>query len=167
MNPVRTLRWLAWGNLVCGVILGLFALLIISGAVLGSLSGPHYFDALTIVNGIGFLAYFLILLLPASKVVYDTTRHLKRPELKSALNISLNSSVIFWVLIAGPLKYLLPHDRLKIKHGPFDPVDFALEGLGVFTPMIIAWLVYRLLLKPTALRAFPPQNQRNASSRVA
>jgi hypothetical protein len=165
MNAVRTLRWLAWVNLACGALLALFALLILSGAVLGSLSGPIYFDALALVRGIGILAVFLMVLLPGGKAIYDAARHLKRPELKTALAIALNSSVIFWIIAGGVLKVLSPTHRPIPEQGPLDPTAFILMGLGHFVPVIIAWLAYRLILKPTALRAFPGQVQQGLTAR--
>jgi hypothetical protein len=155
MNAVRTIRWLAWVNLACGVLLALFAILILSGAVLGSLSGPIYFDALALIKGIGIFAMFLMVLLPGGKVIYDASRHLKRPELKTALAIALNSSVIGWSFVAMIIGDLIPRGRVVDKLGKFDPVSFAADGLRAFLPILLAWVVYRLILKPAALRAFP------------
>lgn len=96
------------------------------------------------VLAFGLLA---VLAIVAVSLIHSAVVHLKRPSRPSALTLAANSAVIIWILCS---RFLNATD-LKDIVGP------AYVGIAI----LLAYLCYRLVLKPAALRAFP-SNEKTA-----
>lgn len=124
-------RTLAWVNIVWG---GLMALLVLGVVILAR--PPD--DA-----AVGTVALILLptLALLGLGFAWGGVRHLRRPDRRTALALAANTAVLIWIL-AGTLGRLLHLDRWL---GPVDP----LAGL------LVAFVIYRALLRRRAMRDFP------------
>jgi hypothetical protein len=128
MNSIRLFRLLAWVNLAAGVLMGCSVLV---GA--GNMAMKKEITLLP--------ALFVAVLLAIGYCLIHAARvHLKQANQGSALGLAANTAVVIWVL-GG---HLLRLAGLEKNLGP---------AYG-FVAIVVAYLCYRLALKPAALRDF-------------
>ncbi|MBK8477087.1 MAG: hypothetical protein IPL39_12550 [Opitutaceae bacterium] len=120
---------IALGSLV------LFGFALMSFAVLGAEKGD-----LSLLG----IEMIVVPTVVAGGLLYAAVAHLKNPNRKSALALAANSSVIIWLTISGVLRAFRREDS-------HSPVYF-------LSALVLASLIYRMLLKPSALRAFPEES---------
>jgi hypothetical protein len=134
MKSLRTLRVLAYVNLVIGALMALIAASMVFSLLINE---PK--------RSIEILLFSLVLLTVfgcMSFVILRTVRaFFKNPNRAVALDLSRNSAVIVWFVIGG----LTQKTPLK-----------ELVGLW-YAPMVllVAYSTYRFLFKPAALAVFP------------
>lgn len=118
-----------------GALLGLAVVaMVIAAAFGGQTNGTLLAFALLAVLGI--IAVSLI----SSAIV-----HLRRPSRKSALTLGSNFAVLIWIAS----NRLLAATNVKDWVGPAYSV----------AAIILAYIIFRLLFKPLAIRAFPPDGE--------
>lgn len=135
MNPIRVFRWLAVFNLLAGA-----AMVVLCFACTSSLRLDQ--DGLLLVVATGVVLVELVI---AGVIVHAAVVHLRHPSQKHALNLASNSCVIAFFLLTG----LSCIGGLKNVIGP------AYAALMI----VPAYLIYALVLKPTALRGFPSRGE--------
>lgn len=137
---MQTNRTIATVNAVCGGVAAIGIVLAIGGMIAA--------NAFPIV---GILVVAVFALIDAS-LIHSAVLHLRSPTRKSALMNASNASVIIWLLLA----WLMRESGLRGLIGP----------MYVLVPLGAAFLVYRLFLRPVALRAFP-EDTKNAEAEVS
>ena len=135
MNRTRTYQSIAIINIVCG---GLLLLGDVASGFSPFLNADSKYKLI-------FTAMLLFIAVIGLSLILSAVRHLKIPSRKSSLTLASNSSVIIWFLVGG----LLSATKLKDLMGP------AYVGVALG----IAFLSYRLYLKPAALLAFPEEEK--------
>ena len=127
----RAFRTVAWVNVVCGVLVGVWGAYSVSGVFAAEGTKTLLLDGVVVA----------VMLIIAAAVSQAAIAHLRRPTRKTALALAANTAVIVW-LAAGTLLDSLGPARLK-------------EPAATLLAVIVAYLCHRFVLKPAALRAFP------------
>jgi uncharacterized membrane protein YfcA len=129
MNTVRGFRFLAWANVALGVLLGCVGL----GACM-RMGHPDTLPAWVLT----IMAMLLVAI--SAGIVFCACRHLRRQNMRSALALAANTSVIIWLLcgmLAPPALRSMP-SRLLIP----------------MASLAVAFGCYCIVLRPLAQRAF-------------
>jgi hypothetical protein len=130
-----TFRYLAFIHVIC-------ALILFGSAVLTGLGGFRVASAFMLI----FMTLFAVLLgLISWKMYRSALAYLRSPTQRTALVMAANSSVLIWFVLYGIFDAILDQKRI-------DP-------LGLIITLLIAWISYRLFLKPAALRTFSNESQ--------
>ena len=117
-----------------GALLGLAVVaMVIAAAFAGQTNGLLAFALLAVVGII------------AVSLVYSAIVHLRKPSRKSALTLGSNFAVLIWIA----------SNRLLAATNFKDCVGPAYGGAAI----ILAYIIYRLLFKPLAIRAFPADDE--------
>jgi hypothetical protein len=152
MGPVRAFRRLAWLNLGCGALLAASMLMMLTVLCVSfALDKPAKPIEIPLVLGLMTLGVLTI----AGVILAHGIIHLKRPSLKSAPNLALNSSIILWFIIGGIGREIFPRTVLESRGAGADHSPAMSDAIKFFVPLLVAGAVYRFILKPAALRAFP------------
>jgi hypothetical protein len=141
MKPISLYRWIAGVNAVIGVFVavGFFAVIF---ALIKSPPSPAevswYFIA-----GTGVVMAVMSVGLISTAVLY-----FKNPIQRFALSLAVNSSVILFFVLGAITKF-----------------EFIVRNLGpayVLFDVLFAYLIYRLILKPLALKINPTDEKNGA-----
>src|SRR5687767_3959956 len=127
MSPSLLYRSVAFGHVVCGVVLSFGIVVGVVGIFLSEKK-----DSL-LLGGIllGVLAVI------AGSLIQSALAHLKNPSRKTSLALAANSSVIIWAFVGGLL------------------ASGGAKEIGHAIGLALAYLIYRFFLKPAAIHAFP------------
>lgn len=118
-----------------GALLGLGVVALVIGAAFGGqTNGALLAFALLAVVGIVAVSFV------SSAIV-----HLRRPSRKSALTLASNFAVLIWITF----NRLLAATNFKDWVGP----------AYAWAAIILAYIIYRLLFKPLAIRVFPSDDK--------
>lgn len=131
MISSRTFKLLGVANLILGALFTLSTLFMLVGLV----AGPHTVELVA-----WFLAAFLAAI--AFSLVQAGWNHLRAPNCKTALAVAANTSVVIFAIVASAARAL-------------DPGRAAEPGIGLGA-ILVAYAIYRRLLRPLALRTFAP-----------
>ncbi len=133
MNAPLAYRVLAIANGIVGVLLAVGVLAGIMAAI----------SADKDIVGLFIAANLLIVGLIATTMLYGSISHIRKPSQATALAVAFSSSIILWLLFTRLLK--------------FTPIQQVIGPTHLFIAIILAYLLHRLVLKPLAIRAYPPK----------